>query len=673
MTQRLPVMHHSSRVHFVVMFVVLGVVGSAYAFVPPWMIETGDDAARAKVNTQLPTIDTSYAANRDEFDVIRYELFLVPDFENERLDGSVSVDMRTLVEDVDFVDLDLDDTLTVSAVTDAQGSVAYEQFDDLLRLFPATPLPLGSDWSVTITYGGQPQPTGFKGFEFSTTPAGAPLLATLSQPYGARSWWPCKDTPSDKALVTMNVVVPVGMYAASNGELTARNATGPREVFRWEHEYPVCTYNVSLAVAEYVSWNETWVSPESGRELPIEYHVFPEHEEDARFDFARTREILDYYTELFGEYPFVDEKYGMAEFVWDGAMEHQTMTSYGDVFITGDRFYERIIGHELAHHWWGNSMTLVDWRDLWIHEGFATLAEGLWVERAEGEAAYRTFLRRRSNSCCGFQGAVSPPDQLFNQTVFNKAAWMLHMLRGMLGDTLFFAAVRDLAQRSELQYGSIVTEDVIQQFEDSTGQPLRWYFDQWLYREGRPDFTVDHEAVVTDEGTRVEITIEQADLVDPWFFPLELRIDTDSGTSIPVETFVAGATQRITVTVDGTVQRIVADPDEWLLKFEGEIVTATPGTPFVPARLLPNVPNPFNPRTTLRFELPDPRDVQLRILDARGRLVDAIDAGPLPAGRHALPWDGTDRVGNDVASGVYRVILQADGTVVPARSITLVR
>ena len=653
---------------------VVAPVTTAWGKVPPWLVDPESDEALGLValrSTTVPPADQSQAANRDEFDVESYEIVLVPQVEARRLDGSVIVRLRALVDGMDFVDLDLDDALTVQSVADPQGPVAFEQFSDLLRIHTRGPMQAGERFDATIVYGGTPVPTGFLGFSFGTTPAGNPLVATLSQPYGARSWWPCKDTPSDKANVLLRVVAPAGMYAASNGVLESVLPSGSDQIYTWRHAYPISTYNVSLAMAEYTSWSETWTSP-TGRELPIEYHVFPEHEEAARFDFARTTAILDYYAQLFGEYPFVDEKYGMAEFVWNGAMEHQTMTSYGDVFITGDRFYERIIGHELAHHWWGNSMTLSNWSDLWIHEGFSTLAEGLWVEQAEGVEAYRTFLRRRSNACCGFPGAISPPSQLFNSTVFNKAAWMLHMLRGLLGDTDFFAAVKDLAQRPELQYGSIVTEDVITQFETTTGRPLRWFFDQWLYREGRPTFEVGWTVTPSNDRNRVTLRIDQSPDADPWLFPLRLRVVTASG-DMDVETFVASASQQVTLFVDGDVLDVETDPDEWLLYFDGSGPTAAPAPARGVATLLPNVPNPFNPRTVLHFELPAPGDVRLRILDARGRVIDRIEPGPLPAGQHGLPWTGVDAQGNAVASGVYRVVLEADGTLVSSRPITLVR
>ena len=645
---------------------------SGSAFVPPWAIdpESAEADARA-VSTVLPPEDESQAANRDQFDVLHYEIFLAPDFDTESLTAAVTVSLQAVEDDVDFVDLDLSSMLAVDRVRSSGTDLPFDHADDVLRLFPPQLLDEGDTWTATIYYGGQPEPTGFLGFSFGSTPAGDPLLATLSQPYGARSWWPCKDTPGDKATVLLRALVPTGLYVASNGVLEAEIPSGANTLFEWRHDYPISTYNVSIAVADYVSWEETWRSP-GGRVLPIEYHVFPEHEEAARFDFARTTDILDYYSELFGEYPFVDEKYGMAEFVWEGAMEHQTMTSYGDFFLTGDRFYERIIGHELAHHWWGNSMTLEDWGELWVHEGFATLAEGLWVERAEGTAAYRTFLRRRSNGCCGFFGPISPPNRLFNQTVFNKAAWMLHMLRGFLGDTTFFSAVYDLAQRPELQYGSIVTEDVVEQFETSTGQPLQWFFDQWLYRIGRPTFTVEWTTKSVGDRTRLRVEIDQSDLDDPWMFPLQLRAVTPSGP-VDLDTFVASDKHQFTAFVDGDVEDVLVDPDEWLLKFVVETATDAPAPVGPAARLLPNAPNPFNPRTALRFELPTPQDVRLRILDARGRVVDVLEPGPMPAGRHRMPWTGVDRRGNPVASGTYRVLLEADGTVSSVRPITLVR
>ena len=648
----------------------------ANAFVPPWIATPGAESnatSRARVLAS-PNLgaDPSQAENRDDFDVLRYQLTLYPDFADEALTGDVSITLRSLVNGLGYADLDLYDALTVYDVIQGNNHLDITHQNDVLRVVFATPLNQNGTISFTVRYGGKVAPAGFMGFDYKQSPAGNPVLATLSEPYYARSWWPCKDTPDDKAEMILSVLAPEGMFAASNGRLVGQVPIGSSTMFTWVESYPITTYNVSLAVADYVSWTEDYVSP-GGESMTLEYHVFPEHETAARFDFGRTSQIMDYYAGLFGEYPFIEEKYGTAEFVWDGAMEHQTMTSYGDFFLTGDRFYERIIGHELSHQWWGNSLTATDWNDLWIHEGFATYCEGLWKEYLEGPQGMRDFLRPRSNACCGFIGPIVPPAKLFNDTVYNKAAWMLHMLRRLLGDGAFFDAARDLASRPDLQYGGVTTEDVIQQFETSTSMPLRWFFDQWLYRDDRPTLDLQWSSTPSQWGALVTIRVDQVQDGAPYTFPLDLRIQTPEGDT-DVELWMTSTSATTQAWVPSSPTGVLLDPDGWLLHFvpEDPQPTATP-SPFRAARLLPNVPNPFNPRTSLRFELAHPGRVALRILDTRGRVVDVLDPGPLEAGQHGLEWDGRDADGHPVASGVYRVILEAEDGATPARPITLVR
>ena len=652
---------------------------SAWAYVPPWIADPGGEHALdgdAKSGTpDVPAVDPSLAEGRDETDVLRYELSLFPNFETESLVGTVSITFESRVEGLQRIDLDLYDGLDVDAVRFGGQDLVFTHAQDVLRIFLPEPLDLGRTSTISVQYRGTPEPAGFMGFQFLESAQGARTLSTLSQPYFARSWWPCKDTPTDKAQLQLYVMVPAGMFAASNGALVGQQPLGSHTLYTWVETYPISTYNVSLAVADYVSWSEDYRGPDQ-QKLTLEYHVFPEDEEAARYDFGRTAEILDYYVELFGQYPFITEKYGMAEFVFVGAMEHQTMASYGQFFLTGDRFYERIIGHELAHQWWGNAMTLTDWSDLWIHEGLATLSEGLWLEYAEGREAYHSFLRSRSNNCCGFRGPISPPLELFNSTVYNKSAWMLHMLRRMVGDQDFFQALRDLAARPELQYGSIDTEVFVQQFESSTGIALGWFFDQWLLRTGRPTLAADWSAEPVGDRYRVEILLDQTGEGDPWIFPLDLRVHTTDGAQ-DLRTWVTSGQHRLTTFVDAVPTDLEIDPDQSLLWFEDEsgTVTAAP-MPYGGTRLLPNVPNPFNPRTRLRFELPRSSSVELRILDARGRVVEVLRPGTLGAGLHELPWDGTDLRGSPVASGVYQVQLrQLDGTGrhTAVRPITLIR
>ena len=654
---------------------VLG-VRQAEAFMPPWIADPPaeprpGDLLRAP-GPFVPPVDPSQAQGRDHFDVLRYELSIFPNFDTQTILGSVFVTFVAMVDDLGSIELDFVDGWQIDAILYAGSPLPYEYENDILRVHFLQPMSVGGTRTFSIQYQGTPQPAGFMGLQFLETAGGARTLSSLSQPYFARSWWPCKDTPTDKAQLQLYVLAPPGMFAASNGRLVGQQPAGQSTLYTWVETYPISTYNVSLAIAEYVSWNETYVGPDQ-QHLTLEYHVFPEDEEAARFDFGRTAEIVDFFVDRFGEYPFIQAKFGMAEFVFTGAMEHQTMTSYGQYFITGDRFYERIIGHELAHEWWGNSMTLTNWSDLWIHEGLATLSEGLWTEHASGPTAYRNFLRNRSNACCGFPGPISPPTELFNTTVYNKSAWMLHMLRRMVDDTEFFGALRDLAMRPELRYGSIDTEVFVEQFETSTGRELTWFFDQWLYRVGRPTLAMEWTSEPVDDRYRVEVNIEQTGEGDPWIFPLDLRVVTSDG-NIEAETWVTSVRHRYTVFVDSQPTDLVLDPFESLLWFadDNSPITAAP-TPYGGTRLLPNVPNPFNPRTMLRFELARAGDVQVRILDARGRVVEVMRPGVLGAGLHELPWDGTDLRGTPVASGVYQVQLTGFDGPGAVRPITLVR
>lgn len=640
---------------------------------PAWIADPQafPEAKAAAVVFDPPDPPTDVVTNQQSYDVESYSLILRPKFETEELDGEVHMVLTSLADSLDRIVLDLYDNLQVRNVRGAGGDMLdFEHRDDRLDVGLDVPLMTGESTTLSVVYHGAPQPSGFMGFEFNQTPAGNPVLATLSEPYYARSWWPCKDVPTDKALVTLTAYAPQGMFVASNGTLIQKISAGTGAYHVWQNGYPISTYNVSLAIADYESWSETYVSQVSGRSLPIEYHVFPEHRAAAEIDFAHTGEILALYEELFGEYPFTLDKYGMAEFVWEGAMEHQTMTSYGDFFLTGDQFYERIVGHELAHQWFGNSTTVSDWDEIWLHEGLATYAEALWIEHRGGPEAYQSFMRSRSASCCGFNGPIVPPNNLFNQTVYFKGAWVYHMLRRMIGDEAFFGALQQLAHREELRYSNFTTEDLITVFESSSGEELSWFFDQWLYREGRPTLDLEWSSVSDEFPYTVSVGIRQADEQDPWVMPVDVGLVTSKG--LQIHRVWAGTAQRqVTLSSSEPILDVELDPQGWLLHFEEELATGAPTARGHSTRLLPNRPNPFNPSTVLRFELATSSRVTLRILDHRGRVVDRIDAGLREAGRHELRWDGTDRHGASVGSGVYRVVLEADGRR-SSRAITLV-
>ena len=597
------------------------------------------------------------ATHQSDFDVERYGMVLTPSFETKNIEGQVQITFRSLIDGLDHIELDLYETMQVNGVWDDNNQLLFTHANDIVEIQLATPLNAEETGVVIVLYSGVPQPAGFLGMDFGEH-AGSPILATLSEPLYARSWWPCKDVPTDKALITVTALAPPGMYAAANGKLHTTIETGDGTLFVWKHDYPIAPYLVSLAITNYVQWTDTWTSP-SGKSMRLEYNVFPEDLADAQVDFERTPQMLDFYSSLFGEYPFVDEQYGMSEFVWEGAMEHQTMSSYGDFLITGDKFFERLVAHELSHHWFGNLLTLSDWTETWLHEGFATYCEALWVEHVQGAAAYQSFMWQRAQNSTGFVGAIIPPANPWGNTVYRKGAWVLHMLRRVLGDADFFDALRDYAE-GPARYGNVSTSALVESFSNSVGYDLHWYFDQWLYRSGRPSFGVGWMATEQADRWRVEVDIEQLQSGDPYIMPADLRIQTLGG-DVDQVVWITAKSQHATYFVDAEPTGVVLDPDQWLLHWSeaGNVTDTvaewTAGVPLIAS------PNPFNPATQLHFSLARAGSVSLRILDVKGRLVRVLSPGAMDAGPHALRFDGRDQLGAPLASGVYRVLLDAPG------------
>jgi hypothetical protein len=281
-------------------------------------------------------------------------------------------------------------------------------------------------------------------------------------------------------------------------------------------------------------------------------------------------------------------------------------------------------------------------------------------------------MRRGSAGGTGFNGAIVPPNKLFNNAVYKKGAWVLHMLRHVLGDDDFFQSLRDYAQLSSAQFSNVTTADFVDSVEHTTGQELSWFFDQWLYRPLRPTVGFDWTVQPWRDKYKLQITVQQQQPEDPWVFPLDVRIHTDGLNQNDV-VWISSHDQTFTWYLDDAVTDVEFDPGRWLLYFQGETPTAVDdGVAPMPVQLLANAPNPFNPRTDLRFTLGRDETVRLKIFDPRGRLVRVLEPGHLSAGAHRIGFEAFDERGAPLASGVYQVILEA-GTAHRSQSITLVK
>jgi len=619
----------------------------------------------AKGLDQDPARNKNATPNMALYDVIFYDLVLDLNPGTRLLTGKVTVSAEVVGENLTFMDLNLNGNMEVGQVMAGGQAVAATHAGDILSATLDRTYLHGELVTLEIEYDGNPAGNYF-GWDIYNN---KPLIWTLSEPYGARDWWPCKDLNTDKAdSVDITVTVPDNLIVASNGLLTAVTVPeAEKKTYFWQERYPIVTYLVSFTVHPFTILHDEYVSA-LGDTMPLDYYVVPDRVADATSGYAITPEIITAFAEVFGEYPFFEEKYGHAHFPWGGGMEHQTLTSlhYG-------AYSEWIIAHELAHQWFGDLVTCADFGHIWLNEGFATWSEAYWQEVHVGIASYHEEMwdARYLGSGTIFVENPSNPWVIFDYDLtYRKASWVPHMLRHILGDEDFFAALR--LYLDTYGDGSATTEQFQEVFEDVSGRDLTSFFQQWIYGQFYPVYDFSWSTSPAGTGTRVSIRIDQIQTQTGTFtMPLDVVIETEGG---PV-TFVIDNSQEVQwydFLVDDPVTTVSLDPEHWVLRVVNDVgASAAPDVP-VAAHLLGNVPNPFNPATEVRFILPVDQSVQLAVYDVSGRLVKTLVDEVRPAGDNIARWDGTDRLNRAVASGTYFARLTGRG-VSQVRPMALVR
>ena len=565
------------------------------------------------------------------FDVLAYDLDIEIIPGGSRIAGSVGITLQVVQAALDTIQLDLVEELTCLEVNGAGGAVPFARQEDALFILPATTPALGDTLRVSVRWAGQPPRHGEMqvGLLFRHHNAGTPedptddvpIVANISEPWSAHSWWPCKDHPADKAAVTMAVTVPEDLVAISNGTLLGSEPVAPDRVrYRWSEAYPLPTYLVSVAVSNYESWSEDCLG------VPLEYHVFPPDREHAEHDFAPTCDMLEFMTDLAGPYPFAGEKYAQVEIKWIGAMEHATATSISQFTLSGDGTYETLILHELSHHWFGNSLTPGRWRDLWLNEGFARYCEALWVEHSRGAEAYRDFMhsigRQRHPEWFAGDGLLGDPAPILpNLMVYNKGAWLLHSLRQILGDEAFFALLRDYAGDPELVHGTVLREDFIAAAGRAAGRDLGGFFAPWLETESVPE--VWWQARYFPDRVELEVGQNQ-DAIHELTLPVEVQT-----TCGHLEEMVTLRERRNTFTLPTACPPtgLLVDPDSLVFMFRA-LGSGSQPVARRPLQVAGPLPNPL-PRRGGDFllYLDEPMAVRARVYDLRGRLVRQYDLG----------------------------------------------
>ncbi len=431
--------------------------------------------------------DNPAILDQSDFDVKYWDLAVeVTDISGQTITGWVTMTSTSTVDSVSTIDYDFRAGMFVDSVRVNGQTAAYNHHLSILTVTLDHAYGVGEQFTTFIKYHGSPQASGFGSFTWGQH-NGQPIISTLSEPEGARDWWPCKDQPHDKAdSADVRIITPSNLVGTSNGTLVSNvdNGDGTR-TFHWHISYPITTYLICLSVSNYQSFTN-WYVAMNGDSMPVTNYVYPELYNQAVVDFSGVPQGIGIFAGMFGEYPFVNEKYGHSLFPWGGAMEHQCNTSYGSMLITGNHWYDMIWVHELSHQWFGDMITCDVWPDVWMNEGFASYCEALYDEDLHGLTSYLNYMRN-DLGVYDPSGPVYNPSELFDgNTVYNKGAWLLHMLRGVMGDSAFLQGMRGYANDPARMYGTITTRGFQAKMEQYYGADLGWYFDEWAWGRNRP-------------------------------------------------------------------------------------------------------------------------------------------------------------------------------------------
>jgi len=581
----------------------------------------------------LSTEESALASAQDDMDVQHYFLQLEFIPSTQRVTGAVSVVGKSLVNGFQHVVLDLAANMTVTQVRNGATNYAFTRPGDLLDVTLDRAYDADETFQLQVLYNGIPDATGFGSISWQKSSGAAvgSAVSTLSEPDGARTWWPCKDRPDDKATVEEWWTVPSTWIATGNGVLTGSgpNGTGKTQ-YKWLIHDPVTTYLVSVAATGYQSFSQTY-TPLAGGSMPIVHYVYPEHLSNAQASFTPLPAMITFFAQKFGEYPFVEDKYGMSEFSWGGAMEHSTNTSYGTALVNGSHNYDYVIAHELSHHWWGDSVSPETWADVWLNEGFATYCEALWSENLGGPAAYRNYMNSFWNSL--FSGTVYNPSNLFGSTVYDKGGWVQHMLRHVVGDANFFNAMRDWYTNHENGVGNTAQYQL--QLEVRYGATLDFFFQEWVYGSGQPRYEYGWTTGSLGDGTyRTYVRIRQTQFPATTFtMPVDLTLVTGAGNQVRT-VWNNQLDQDFTLDTAVPVTGLLFDDQDWILKQSETLVAqADADADGVPDRL-DNCPSAAN-ATQADFDGDGAGDVCDPDDDNDG-LADAGDCAPLDAAQGAV-------------------------------------
>ncbi len=584
--------------------------------------------AAAEERAHEGKLSPGFLGNTDNYDVKWYRCRWNIDPAIHAISGNVTTLFSPVEQDFDTLIFDLHQALSVDSVIYHNHQLTWSHTSDLLTIRFSNVLPQNIADSVSVYYHGAPPDNGYGSFVKQTQnglPDGTPIIWTLSEPYGASDWWPCKNGLTDKAdSMDIYISTPSIYQTASNGLLVSVSSEGVNSTYHWKHRYPIATYLVCLSVTKYARYTE--LVPYAGDTLEVINYVYPGDSAAAVAQTANIVPMIQLFDTLFGVYPFQQEKYGHAQFGWGGGMEHQTMT-----FVSSFGF--ELLAHELAHQWFGDKITCGSWTDIWLNEGFGTYLSGLCYEHLAPEWWKRFRQVRVENVTSQPDGSVYCSDTTSVSRIFSsrlsyaKGAMILHQLRWIMGDSAFFAGLNNYLCDVSLAYGFARTSNLKAHLESSGGQDLTWYFNDWYTGEGFPYYHLGW----SQSGNEVTYTISQSQShPSVAFFKMLVPVQFKGATRDTIlRVWNTFSGQSFSAAIPFAVDTVIFDPDCQLISRYNPLggIAEQNGR-----QHLQVWPNPAKDFVTVSFLMNCEETVKLDLLNALGEPIRNLLNESCPSG-----------------------------------------
>lgn len=560
-----------------------------------------------------------------------------------------------ITSSTNYIIYDLSDSLHVDSVKQRNVFVPFLQNNNSLRINFANSINAGSLDSVTVYYHGVPPNTGFGSF-VNSNHNHVPVVWTLSEPYGSRDWWPCKNGLDDKAdSIDVYITAPKQYLAASNGLRQSEIISGEQKTTHWKHRYPIASYLICMAITNYSEFeNHVQIG---NTNLLMETFCYPESLSLFQQNTPLVLASLQFFSKIFGLYPFIQEKYGQVQFGWGGGEEHQTST-----FIVTPE--ESLMAHELAHQWFGDKITCGSWENIWLNEGFATHLASMDMENKYPLNVRGTRKNEIENITSIPNGSVFVTDTTSVNRIFDsrlsyiKGSHLLYMLRWILSDSVFFKGMKSYLNDTSIAYGFATTKDFQRNLEKVSGVNLDYFFNDWFYGQGYPSYNV------------------QWSQIDNNFVRIKMNQMTSDGTikffALPVALQFENAGQQKTIVVNNKTNgetfiknigfiadTVIVDPDYWLITKNNTVekINDVAGK-----NIIQVFPSPFLNSINLYLRNFSDTKAHLKIYDSKGSLMLKRDLEIRNSLYYSL---------NTVtfAKGIYFIKVQTDNGVKFAKKI----